>query len=37
MSQGGRNNFFTKAFGTLLKANVSPECCISICQDWNQR
>ncbi|WP_195856770.1 primase alpha helix C-terminal domain-containing protein [Aerococcus urinae] len=37
ISQGGRNNFFTKAFGTLLKANVSPEYCISICQDWNQR
>ncbi|MCY3031364.1 primase alpha helix C-terminal domain-containing protein [Aerococcus sp. Group 1] len=35
--QGERNNFFTKAFGTLLTAKVDPEYCIAICQDWNER
>lgn len=36
IGEGGRNNFFTKAFGTLITAQTDPALAIRICMDWNE-
>ena len=33
---GGRNSFFARAIGTLLKANMSIEAAIALMIDWNK-
>lgn len=35
IGKGGRNSFFTRAIGTLLKANMSIEAAIALMIDWN--
>lgn len=34
--EGGRNSFFAKAFGILLKANMETTEAIQLCVDWNE-
>lgn len=33
---GGRNAFYTKAFGTLITAGMTPAIAIGLCVDWNE-
>lgn len=37
IENGERNVFFTRAYGTLIRANVSPAIAIEIVRDWNAR
>lgn len=34
--EGSRNIFFTRAYGTLIRANATPNIAIQLCRDWNK-
>lgn len=36
IENGNRNVFFTRAYGTLITANVAPDVAIKIVRDWNE-